>query len=248
MGRKVRLDRLLVDRGLAASRHRARELIEGGDVLVDGLPATKVAAQVDVERGITLRDAGHQWVSRGAGKLLGALEAFGVDPSGRACADLGASTGGFTEVLLHRGARRVFAIDVGRALLHERVATDPRVVVMDGVNARHLEALAEPISLLVADLSFISLRKVLPAVARLLAAGGDAVVLVKPQFEVGREKVGSGGRVREEGDREQAIAEVADACREAGFEVRGSVDSSVPGARSGNVEHFLLLHKPAPAA
>ena len=245
MGRKIRLDRLLVDRGLAPSRHRARELIEAGDVLVDGHPATKVAAQVDSARTVALRATEHQWVSRGAHKLLGVLEPFGVDSAGAVCADLGASTGGFTEVLLHRGAARVYAIDVGRAQLHERVANDARVVVMDGVNVRHLEALPEPCDLLVADLSFISVTKVLPAMGRLLRPGGRAVILVKPQFEVGRQHIASGGRVRDELARSEAIEAVAAACRGAGFEVRGSMDSPVAGARSGNVEHFLHLVRQA---
>jgi 23S rRNA (cytidine1920-2'-O)/16S rRNA (cytidine1409-2'-O)-methyltransferase len=241
VGRKVRLDKLLVDRGIAPSRHRAREWIEAGQVLVDGVPATKSAAQVDAERPIRLKDSDPGWVGRGALKLGPALAHFGVDPSGRVCADLGASTGGFTEVLLRSGAARVHAVDVGRGLLHERVASDPRVVVHDGVNARHLEALPEPVSLVVADLAFISLTRVLPAVKRILAPGGEAVVMVKPQFEVGPERVGAGGLVRSEADRQDAIASVAAAARALGFEVRGGVDASVAGAKSGNLEHFLHL-------
>lgn len=241
MGRKARLDRLLVDRGLAPSRLRARELIESGQVLVDGVPATKVAAQVDTERDVTLKSAEHSWVGRGARKLLGVLEPLGVDPAGLICADLGASTGGFTEVLLHGGAQRVYAIDVGRALLHERVAADPRVVVMDGVNARYLDALPDRIDLLVADLSFISVVKVLPAMHRLIREGGMAVILVKPQFEVGREHIAAGGRVRDDEARIGAIDAVAQQCRQAGFVVLAGVDSPVAGARSGNVEHFLSL-------
>ncbi|MEZ4240964.1 MAG: TlyA family RNA methyltransferase [Myxococcota bacterium] len=241
MGRKVRLDKLLVDRGLAPSRHRARELIEAEVVLVDGVPATKSAAQVDTDRDVRLRDPDPGWVSRGALKLGPALAHFGVDPAGRVCADLGASTGGFSEVLLRAGAERIHAVDVGKGLLHERVAGDPRVVVHDGVNARHLEALPEPVSLVVADLAFISLTKVLPAVARILAPGGEAVVMVKPQFEVGAERLGAGGLVRSEADRADAIAAVASAAEALGFEVRGGVDAAVAGARSGNVEHFLHL-------
>jgi 23S rRNA (cytidine1920-2'-O)/16S rRNA (cytidine1409-2'-O)-methyltransferase len=241
VGRKVRLDRLLVDRGWARSRHHARELIEAGDVIVDGVPATRVAAQVDADRTVALRDPDPGWVGRGAEKLNAALDPLGVDPAGRVCADLGASTGGFTEVLLRRGALRVHAVDVGKHQLHERLRADPRVVVHDGVNARHLETLGEPISLVVADLSFISITKVLPAVKRLLSAGGDAVVLVKPQFEVGPEKVAAGGVVRDPADRLAAIADVAREAEALGFVVRGGVDSTVPGARSGNVEHFLRL-------
>lgn len=244
MARKARLDRLMVDRGLAPSRQRARELIEGGRVLVDGLPATKVAAQVDTARDVTLRSTEIEWVGRGARKLLGVLAPLGVDPADAVCADLGASTGGFTEVLLHGGAARVYAIDVGRNLLHERIARDPRVVVMDGVNARHLEGLPEPIDLLVADLSFISVTKVLPAMHRLVRPDGRAVILVKPQFEVGRERVGAGGRVRSDEDRADAIAAVSVTCEQAGFVVVGGMDSTVAGAKAGNVEHFLHLRRP----
>lgn len=244
MGRKVRLDKLLVDRGIAPARHRAQEWIEQGLVLVDGLAVTRVAAQVDTDRDVRLRDPDPGWVGRGALKLAPVLGPLGVDPRDRVCADLGASTGGFTEVLLRAGAARVYAVDVGRAQLHERLAADPRVVVRDEVNVRHLEALPEPIDLLVADLSFISLTKVLPAVRRLLAEGGDAVVLVKPQFEVGPERVARGGVVRDEGDRRDAIRTVGAAAEALGLRVAGGMDSPVAGARSGNVEHFLHLQAP----
>lgn len=257
MSRKVRLDRLLVDRGLAPSRQRARELIESGVVLVDGLAATKVATQVDVSRAVRLVQEDHGWVGRGALKLLGALDTFGVDPSGWVCADLGASTGGFTEVLLHRGAQRVYAIDVGRGLLHRRLEVDPRVVVMDGVNARYLTvgeppaeasgaAVPEAVQLVVGDLSFIGLDRVLDAVARILSADGQAVLLVKPQFEVGRAQLGAGGRVKDEAARQSAIAQVRATASSGGFVVRNGVDSTVPGAKSGNVEHFLhLVRRPS---
>jgi 23S rRNA (cytidine1920-2'-O)/16S rRNA (cytidine1409-2'-O)-methyltransferase len=244
VGRKARLDKLLVDRGLAPSRHRARELIEGGDVLVDGVPAIRPAAQVDLERQVRLREAGPDWVGRGAEKLFGVLGPFGVDPEGRVCADLGASTGGFTEVLIRAGASRVYAIDVGRGQLHQRLVGDPRVVVMDGVNARHLEALAEPVDLVVGDLSFISLTLILPAIRRILRPDGEAVLLIKPQFEVGRERVASGGRVRTDADRAEAIARVANDAERAGFSVLGSIDSPIAGAKSGNIEHFLHLGGP----
>jgi 23S rRNA (cytidine1920-2'-O)/16S rRNA (cytidine1409-2'-O)-methyltransferase len=243
MGRKVRLDRHLVDRGLANSRQRATELIEAGDVLVDGVPVTRVATQVDVERAVTLRSTEHAWVGRGARKLLSVLDAFGVGVEGHVCADFGASTGGFSEVLLHRGAARIYAIDVGTGLLHERVRADPRVVVMEGVNARHLEALPEPVTRVVGDLSFISITKILPAVGRVLAPGGEAVVLVKPQFEVGREHVGGGGKVRSEEARADAIGAVRAAAEGLGFDVLAGQDSGVAGARSGNVEHFLHVRR-----
>lgn len=253
MPKKVRLDRLLVQRGLAPSRQRAQELIEAGVVKVDGLVAKKAATQVDVSRPVLLEEPDHGWVGRGALKLLGAVEALGVSAGGCVCADLGASTGGFTEVLLRHGAARVYAIDVGRGLLHRRLEVDPKVVVMDGVNARHLyvegqeppneqaTALPEACDLVVGDLSFIGLGHVLDAVRRLLAPGGQAVLLVKPQFEVGRSQLGARGRVTDPAARAAAIERVRGTAEAAGFEVVGAVDSSLPGAKSGNVEHFLQL-------
>jgi 23S rRNA (cytidine1920-2'-O)/16S rRNA (cytidine1409-2'-O)-methyltransferase len=237
----LRLDAALVKRGLAPSRQRAKELVEDGVVRVDGLVASKVATQVRPEQQVELAREDHGWVGRGALKLLGVLTPFGVDPTDLVCADLGASTGGFTEVLLARGARRVYAVDVGRGQLAWKLRTDPRVVVMEGVNVRHLEGLPEPIDLVVGDLSFISLALVLPAVARLLRPGGRAVVLVKPQFEAGRGGVGAGGRVRDPAVRSAAIGRVAEEARAAGFAVEGGMDSPVAGARAGNVEHFLSL-------
>ncbi|MCB9682772.1 MAG: TlyA family RNA methyltransferase [Alphaproteobacteria bacterium] len=242
-GSLVRLDQLLVQRGLAASRQRARELIEAGGVTVDGMVATKGATQVRTDQAVALAKEDFPWVGRGALKLLGVLEPFGVDPTGRVCADLGASTGGFTQVLLERGAVRVYAVDVGKGQLDWKLRTDDRVVNLEGVNARHLEALPEPVSLLVGDLSFISLSLLLPAVHRLLAPGGEAVLLVKPQFEAGREAIGSGGVVRDPDARAAAIARVRDDAVAAGFVVAGALDSPVPGAKSGNVEHFLHLRR-----
>lgn len=243
MGRKVRLDRLLVDRGLAPARHRARELIEAGEVLVDGHPTLKVAAQVDISRQVTLRRPDPGWVSRGALKLDPVLTAWSIDVTDQIAADLGASTGGFSQVLLRRGIARVYAIDVGRGLLHERVANDPRTIVMDSTNVRYLEALPDPIDWVVADLSFISVDKVIDAIHRILAPQGQAVLLVKPQFEVGRERVGPRGLVRDAAVRDEAIAERRHRCEAAGFDVLAGMDSPVAGAKSGNVEHFLHLAK-----
>lgn len=237
----VRLDARLVQEGLAASRQRARELIEQGVVRVDGLPATKLAMQVRPEQGVTVVSGDYAWVGRGALKLLGVLGPFGVDPSGKVAADLGASTGGFTEVLIERGATKVYAIDVGRGQLAWKLRTDPRVVNMEGVNARAMDPLPELVDLLVGDLSFISLALILPSMASLLRVGGEAVVLVKPQFEVGRDSVGKGGLVKSGGDRDRAIARVSSDAVAAGFEVLGSMDSTVPGAKAGNIEHFLHL-------
>jgi 23S rRNA (cytidine1920-2'-O)/16S rRNA (cytidine1409-2'-O)-methyltransferase len=239
-----RLDALLVKRGLAASRERARELIESGAVRVDGVPSVRPGARVRPDQDLRLAADDHPWVGRGALKLLGVLDPFGVDPSGSVYADFGSSTGGFTEVLLHRGAARVYAIDVGRGQLAWKLRTDPRVVVMEGTNARHLEALPEPIDGVVGDLSFISLGLILPAVGRVLRPGGQAVVLVKPQFEAGRHAIGRGGRVRSEDDRASAIDRVRAEAEGSGFVVIGGMDSPVAGARAGNVEHFLHLRRP----
>ncbi len=244
MGRPkpVRLDKWLVDHGLAPSRLRARELIEAGRVQVDGLVVTKPARQVRPDRPVRVVGNEHEWVGRGARKLLGALADLPMDVDGRVVADLGASTGGFTEVLLHAGAARVYAVDVGRGQLHRRLETDPRVVVKDGVNARYLEALDEPIERVVGDLSFISLDKILPAVHRITTPSAEALVLVKPQFEAGRSAIGRGGRVRTEA-RADAIQGVRNHAVAAGFEVLGGADCVLPGAKAGNVEYFLWLRK-----
>lgn len=239
----VRLDALLVKRGLVSSRQRARELIETGGVLVDGLVATKVGTRVRPDQAVELKREDFPWVGRGALKLLGVLGPLGVDPAGRVCADLGASTGGFTEVLLHHGASRVYAIDVGKGQLAWRLREHPQVVNLEGVNVRHLEALPEPVSLVVGDLSFISLALILPSVARLLSPGGEAVLLVKPQFEAGRGAVAAGGKVRLEADRVGAIERVAAEAAEQGFEVVAGIDSPLAGAKAGNVEHFLHLRR-----
>ena len=236
-----RLDLLLVKRGLAASRQRARALIEKGGVEVDGIVVDRPSRQVRPDQRIALTSDDHPWVGRGALKLLGALEATGINPQGRVCADLGASTGGFTEVLLHRGAQRVYAIDVGKGQLAWSLRNDDRVVVMEGVNARTLQTLPEPVDLLTADLSFISLRPILPTITRLLGDQGEALVLVKPQFEVGRASVRRGGRVKDEGARKAGIDAIRDAATAAGFHVAGSVDSGLAGAKAGNIEHFLHL-------
>lgn len=244
MAKKVRLDKWLVDRGLAPSRHRAREQIEAGQVLVAGVPVTRPAAQVDVDLDVQIRQSDGGWVGRGAFKLLGVLEPLGVDPTGLICADLGASTGGFTEVLLRAGAQRVYAVDVGKNILHERIRRDERVVVIEETNVRYLDALPEPIDLVTADLSFISLAKVLPAIRSVLKPGGQALVLVKPQFEVGPDKVGSGGVVRDPEARLAAIEAVASSAAALGLQRLGGMDSPVAGARGGNVEHFLHLLRP----
>lgn len=240
----VRLDALLVSRGLAPSRERAQAMIAAGHVWVDGVPARKSATRVRPDQAVRLVEEDHGYVGRGALKLEGVLDPFGVDPSGLVCADLGASTGGFTEVLLRRGARKVYAVDVGRGQLAWRLRTDPRVVNMEGVNVRHLESLPELVDLVVGDLSFISLGLILPAVARLLRAGGQVVILVKPQFEAGRDRVAKGGVVRDPQARAAAIASVRHQALATGFDVVGGMDSPLAGAKAGNVEHFLCLRRP----
>ena len=244
----VRLDAFLVKIGLAASRQRARELITEGQVLVDGLPITKPAAQIKPGKSVKLKRQDHPWVSRGALKLLGALKTLPMEVDGLVCADLGSSTGGFTEVLLHRGAQRVYAIDVGRGQLHRRLETHPKVVSMEGVNARHLESLPEPVHRIVGDLSFISLSLILPSIARLLATPGEALLLVKPQFEAGRSQIAKGGVVRDPAARQAAIDGVVADAQAQGFEVLGGADCEVPGAKAGNVEFFLHLKRSEPEA
>lgn len=242
MSKPVRLDQLLVKRGLAASSAKAQEFITNGEVLVDGIPITNAASRVRDDKAIRLVSPDFQWVGRGALKLLAALSSFAdVAIDGVTAADLGSSTGGFTEVLLHKGAVRVYAIDVGTNQLAWRLRTDERVVVMENTNARHLQSLPEAIDLIVGDLSFISLGLILPTVARLLRPGGEAVLLVKPQFEVGREHIASGGRVHDDAARTAAIDNIAQQARDNGLTVRAGADCAVPGARAGNVEHFLHL-------
>jgi 23S rRNA (cytidine1920-2'-O)/16S rRNA (cytidine1409-2'-O)-methyltransferase len=241
MGRPLRLDARLVQLGHAVDVEEARALILSGRVRVDGLPADKAARQLGADQQVQVVAGGHDWVGRGAHKLLGALADLPARVEGRVCADLGASTGGFTEVLLHHGAAKVYAIDVGHNLLAWRLRTDPRVVVMDGTNARTLDALPEAPELIVGDLSFISLGLILPSVRRLLAPGGEALLLVKPQFEAKRDAIAAGGRVRSEEHRIAAIAAVRATAEGAGFEVVGAADCRLPGAKAGNVEHFLWL-------
>jgi 23S rRNA (cytidine1920-2'-O)/16S rRNA (cytidine1409-2'-O)-methyltransferase len=246
--RRQRVDLLLVERGLAGSRARAQALVMAGAVVVGEARVDKPGQLVDPSLPVRLKEdaAPQRYVSRGALKLERALEAFPISPAGKACADLGASTGGFTDLLLQRGAARVHAVDVGYGQLHQRLRRDPRVVVRERVNARHLdaEALGERVALVVGDLSFISLALVLPAVKAILAPGGEAILLVKPQFEVGRGQVGKGGVVRDEAGRRAALASVAAVARALGFEVLGHVESPIAGP-AGNREWLLALRLPA---
>ncbi len=243
--RKERLDVLVVERGLAESRTKAQALILAGQVVVDDQRVDKPGTQVPVEAELRLKGEVLPYVSRGGLKLKGALERFGLDVRGKVAADIGASTGGFTDCLLQEGATRVHAIDVGYGQLHEKLRTDPRVRSRERVNARYLteEDLPEPVGVVVIDVSCISLTQVLPSVLPFLRPGGVLVTLVKPQFEVGPEKVGKGGVVREPAFRQEAIDTISAFVRERGLTVRGVVDSPVPGP-AGNVEALLVADKP----
>jgi 23S rRNA (cytidine1920-2'-O)/16S rRNA (cytidine1409-2'-O)-methyltransferase len=233
-----RLDVLVARSGLAESRERAQALILAGKVRVAGETVRKPDRAVSEDAAISVESA-PDYASRGALKLAPALEAFGVDPSGRVCADIGASTGGFTDVLLRRGAARVYAIDVGRGLLHWRLRSDSRVVVIERVNARELESFPEPVSLIVVDVSFIGLEKVLPALRR-AAPEAEVVALFKPQFQVGRAEVGKGGVVRDPVAVEAALRRLREWCAGNGYEVRAEAPSELTGAE-GNQEIFLHL-------
>lgn len=233
-----RLDVSLVERGLAASRQRAQSMIQAGQVKVNGLIARKPAMKVRSDHQIEMVTEDHPWVGRGALKLLGVLQPFGVDAERKVCADFGASTGGFTQVLLEHGAQKVYAIDVGRDQLDSKLRADPRVIVMEETNVRHLERLPEKMDLIVGDLSFISLALVLPAVARFLKPGGEAVLLIKPQFEVGKSRVQKGGLVKNQINRRHAIERIEGVAHNMGFLWLHGQDCSVPGAKAGNVEYF----------
>ena len=238
---KKRLDVLLVERGLAESRAQAQALVLAGRVLGYAKPGMQVddTADLEVERPAP-------YVSRGGDKLAHALDAFGVDPAGRDCLDVGASTGGFTDALLQRGAARVIAVDVGYGQLHPRLRDDERVVVLERTNARELGALPFAPELVVCDVAFISLRLVLPPVLALARPGWEAVVLVKPQFEAGRAEIGKGGVVRDTGVRRRVVREVAVGALAWGGETTGIVDSGLPGPK-GNREVFLhLVHRERP--
>jgi 23S rRNA (cytidine1920-2'-O)/16S rRNA (cytidine1409-2'-O)-methyltransferase len=245
-----RLDAELVRRGLARSREHAAQLVAAGRVRVAGAPAAKPATVVDPAAPIVVSvdDGKPDYASRGGHKLAGALDVFeplGLRVRGRRCLDAGASTGGFTDVLLQRGADHVVAVDVGYGQLAWSLRSDPRVTVRDRTNVRDLdEATVGPVDVVVADLSFISLVLVLPALARVVAPEGDLVLIVKPQFEVGRGRVGHGGVVRDPALRREAVQTVAAAAERLGLGTAGVVASPLPGP-SGNVEYFLWLRRDA---
>ena len=242
MGRK-RADVLLVERGLFESRAKARAAIEAGGVTADGRPVGKASEPLDETSDLVATPA-HPWVGRGALKLAHALETWPIAVAGRVVLDVGASTGGFTEVALARGAARVYAVDVGRSQLHPRLAADPRVAGLEGLDARSLtaEVIPEPVELIVCDVSFIGLAKALPAALALAAPGADLVALVKPQFEVGPERVGKGGLVKDPAARAEALAGVAAFLEAAGWRVQATAESPIAGG-DGAVEYLLWAKK-----
>jgi 23S rRNA (cytidine1920-2'-O)/16S rRNA (cytidine1409-2'-O)-methyltransferase len=240
---KSRLDVALVERGLFDTREKAQRAIMAGQVVVDGRPAAKAGQQVstDSDFSVTARE---KYVGRGGYKIEAALDAFGVDPAGRVCADIGSSTGGFTDCMLQRGAVRVYAVDVGHGQLDWKLRQDPRVDVREGVNARHLAPadFLPPPTLAVADVSFISLTLIFPAIFALLPPESDMVVLIKPQFELAREDVGRGGIVRDEGTRLRAVEKIRSFIMQTNRQWCGHITSPITG-RDGNVE-FLAHIRP----
>jgi 23S rRNA (cytidine1920-2'-O)/16S rRNA (cytidine1409-2'-O)-methyltransferase len=236
---KERLDVLMVRRGLAATRARAQAMVLAGEVLVDGQPAQKPGMKVALESQLAATES-MPYVGRGGFKLAAALDAFGVDPAGRMCADVGASTGGFCDVLLQRGARHVYAIDVGYGQLDWRLRQNSRVTLLERTNARYLEALATPVSLVTVDVSFISLKLILPAVQGWLSAPWDVIALVKPQFEAGRKQVGKGGIVAEPAVHREVLADILGWSSKHAMHPAGLIRSPIAGA-SGNQEFLIWL-------
>jgi len=237
---KKRLDVLLTERGLAPSRAKAQALIMAGEVLVNDQLADKAGTRFTEDVTITVKQQA-PYVSRGGEKLAGALSDFGLSVTDRIAADVGASTGGFTDCLLQQGAARVYAIDVGYGQLAHKLRIDPRVIVMERTNARHLATLAESVDLVVIDASYISLKLLLPSVIRWLQAQADVIALINPQFEAGPDDVSKGGIVRDEAVHARVMRSILDFARETGFSVRGLTRSPIKGAKSGNTEFLVWL-------
>ena len=242
--RRQRLDTLLVEKGLVESREKARALILAGQIDVDGHGAAKAGTMVPIDADIRVIGPDHPWVSRGGIKLAKALETFGIDATDRVVFDVGASTGGFTDVWLQRGARHVIALDVGHSQLHWKVRSDPRVTVIENTNARHLQPGdlpdAGPITRVSIDVSFISLKHIFPVLPALVTRPTEIVALVKPQFEAGRKDVGKGGLVTDPAVHARVVAEVTAAAAEVGLERLGLIDSPITGAH-GNTEFLMHL-------
>lgn len=239
-----RADKFLVDQGFFDTRARAQQAIAAGKVFVNGEAVRKASQKIPPGADIQA-EAAHPWVSRAALKLVAGLDAFGIDPAERVCLDVGSSTGGFTDVLLSRGAAKVYAVDVGRDQLHPKLQADSRVVSMEGFDARSLAAenFSEPPSLIVCDASFISLLKVIARPLALAAETSDLIALIKPQFEVGRASIGKGGLVKSDSDRERAVADVRAGLEgREGFAVRALMDSPILGG-DGNKEYLVAAHR-----
>ncbi|KPK94349.1 MAG: hypothetical protein AMJ88_04265 [Anaerolineae bacterium SM23_ 63] len=243
MAQKTRIDLLLVERGLVESRSQAQRLIMAGQVRVNDQVVNVPSRKFVMNAQITL-ESGPRFVSRGGEKLASALETFATDIEGKICADVGVSTGGFTDCLLQAGAARVYAIDVGRGVLHWKLRNHPKVVVMEGVNAREIESLPEPIQLVTIDASFISLRILIPSVVRWLDRDGEVIALIKPQFEAGREAVGKGGVVRDPLVHQRVVRDVIDCAVEANLGPQAVMISPLRGPK-GNLEFLLWCIKNA---
>lgn len=237
--KRERLDKLLVQRGMVATRSKAQGMILAGEVLVDGVQVDKAGTAVALDADLTLKKA-MPYVGRGGFKLAGALATFGVDVNGRVCADVGACTGGFTDVLLQNGASRVYALDVGYGQLDWKLRQDDRVVVMERTNARYVGMLDEPVNFVCIDVSFISLKLILPAVRNWLQPQADIIALIKPQFEAGRKQVGKGGIVKDTAVHRQVLTDLLTWAQENGFVITGLTRSSIEGA-DGNVEFLVWL-------
>jgi 23S rRNA (cytidine1920-2'-O)/16S rRNA (cytidine1409-2'-O)-methyltransferase len=243
---KIRLDQLIVESGLAPTRSKAQAMIMAGTVVVGDHAATKAGQLVDPDSQLRVKGEHNPYVSRGGLKLEGALNAFPVNPEGLVCIDVGASTGGFTDCLLQRGAEKVYAVDVGYGQLAWKLQEDKRVVSVERCNVRHLthEELGELCDLAVIDASFISLDLVLPHVLKLIKPGASVIALVKPQFEVEKGQVGKGGVVKDADLRKKALEKVCNNARLLGFEVLGEIESPIKGAKKGNVEFLIYMKRP----
>ena len=242
---KIRLDLLLLDRGLTESREQARGFILAGKVLVDNQIIDKAGFLVGEDSEVSIKQSKSQFVSRAGDKLDAAISYFEISVEDKIALDVGSSTGGFTDCLLKRDSSKVYCVDVGRAQLHNSLRMDPRVVVMEGVNARYLtnKSFPDTPEVLTIDVSFISVRKLLPAIVPCLSGNAQFLILVKPQFELSRELVGKGGVIKNESDRSDAVKYVAETCEELGLLVIGEFVSPVPGKKKGNVEIFIYARK-----